>query len=114
MAYVAPTVDDFLLKFSELSDTEDDVVQALLDEALRYVDTRWREADYQDAALYLAAHWASKNKSAESGGEIASESFGPISVTYARSDGTKHVDSTQYGRRFAELRRGNHAGPVVV
>jgi hypothetical protein len=114
MAYTAPTVDDFLLRFPDLSDTEDDVVQRLLDEAMRYVDDSWLERDYQDAVLYLAAHWTSKEKAAESSGEIASESFGPISVTYARSTDPESLSSTQYGRRFSELRRGNFPAIVVI
>jgi len=114
--YIVPTLDEFYVKFPELeAGADDDAIELRIAEAARYVDDSWREADYQDAILYLAAHWNVAAASADQSGSIKSESFGPISVTY----GDRNVDdtslgSTQYGNRFSELRRGNFPAILVV
>lgn len=115
MAYVAPTIDDFYARFPDLASGQDDeLIETLLAEAARYVDTSWREADYAPAILYLAAHWKLQEASADSAGIVQSESFGPISVSYGkRSDSSAALASTQYGQRFIELRRGNFP-PIMV
>jgi hypothetical protein len=121
MAHVAPTLADFAQRFPTLdAEHDDEAIGALLAEALRYVDDSWREADYADAALYLTAHWLTAEKSAEQSsgqpGEIASESFGPLSVSYARATGTDaaSLKTTHYGKQFDRLRRGNFPSIVVV
>lgn len=122
MAYETPTISDFVTRFPALDGSVgDEVLQLLLDEALRYVDNSWREADYKDAILYLVAHWLSSDDgtasaSGQSSGDILSESFGPISVTYAQTTGANasELSSTSYGKRFAQLRRGNFPAILVV
>lgn len=115
MSYDVPTTDEFSTKFPELGDAEYSQVAALIAEAARYVDDSWREADYQDAILYLAAHWLLSSASPDQSGAIQSESFGPISVSYATvaTDDTALL-ATHYGHRFVELRHGNFPRVMVV
>jgi len=112
-----PTIDDFKARFSGFSGVPDPRIQLFIDEASRSVDDSWIAADQKTAILYLAAHLMESDDRAGAGtGEIASESFGPISLSYVRRDGSSDGDysSTQYGSRFAELLANNRSGPVVI
>jgi len=132
MAYVLPTVDDFLAKFPELFDTAfyDQVkVQDALDEAARSVDTTWLEGDYQNAILYLAAHLfitdpaiTGSGGMASTAGNIQSESLGLISVTYAQGGAQasaatlmqEDLATTVYGRKYLRLLRLNHPAIITI
>lgn len=123
-AYDTPTADDFRAKFPEFADLDDQYIQNLIVEANRAVDTTWFEGDYENAILYLAAHYhelglmatASSDASAEgipAGQEITSEHIGPISVSYGKSTAagssgsaggiTSELLTTVYGRRYRNL-----------
>lgn len=123
MPYTEPTVDDFKTRFPEI-DAEDDQIQIAIDDAADMVDETWLEKDFQKAILFLAAHYVTINAPEEAGAigdeqSIASESFGPISVSYqkteagASSPGTT-FGTTGYGRRYLELLKLNFPGILVV
>lgn len=110
MAYDLPTVQDVRSRFANLASTTkypDALIQSLIDEAARQVDTSWIEADFQTAVLYLVAHLASVEKQYGSGGaELASESVGGIfSVSYRETK--TELESTVYGKRFLALLKRN-------
>jgi hypothetical protein len=92
-----------------------------LEEAAAQVDDRWLESDTKRAIMYLTAHLTQTelDRGGESGaaGNIASESMGPISVSYRDGAASGKVDdysTTIYGQRFAELLRANFGGVLVA
>jgi hypothetical protein len=122
MAYDAPTVTEFRTRFPIFEEKEDALIQMLLDEAAGQVSTDWVEADYKPAIMYLAAHLLATDNSEEgdeveigSGdSQIASESFGGMSVSYNNGAGAagslssnQRYGSTVYGRRYLSLLRAN-------
>jgi hypothetical protein len=113
MAYVAPTVDVFLERFPEFETTDEAAVQFALDEAGLQHDASWGDARRLLAVMLLAAHLLQSGASAASGKEIASESIGPFSVSYFKSD-TTWQGSTQYGSRWLSLVRRQSPGIAVV
>lgn len=124
MAVDAPTVDEVLARFPALED-EEELVTALLPEAIRQVNERWSQDDQKPAILYLVAHMVVTERDAGGGvdgggvaaGDIASESLGPLSVSYrdTTSGANKYGEygSTIYGKRFLDIKRRNFGGPIV-
>lgn len=119
------TPDDFFTRFPQFEDADEDVITTLLNEASRQIDTdNWTADDITPATLYLTAHLyvletGAVDAGTEAAGAIASESFGPLSVSYANPGGTQsgsidEIMTTIYGRRFAEIRARNVTGPVVI
>jgi Protein of unknown function (DUF4054) len=129
-AYDLPTVDDFRAKFPELAYLSDDQIQGCIDEAARAVDDTWTEGDYDNAILYLAAHYATAAADAvESGGApssqgpIVAEHIGPISVSYgstgsqgstSSSTFNSSLNSTYYGQRYLDLLVKNIPAVLVI
>jgi hypothetical protein len=114
--YTLPTTAEFFERFPEFEamGVEEPAVAAALLDAARRVDTTWTAGDYPTAILYLAAHFVSVNADAVGGGLINSESFGPISVSYARAASPDGLTGSAYGQRFFELVSLNIGGPLVV
>jgi hypothetical protein len=120
----APTLDEFRIRFPEFVDQSDELIEALIVEAQLTVDINtWYEPDYKPAVMYLTAHLLSMSidqmgAGGGSVGDIASESFGPISISYVQrqsADGSFSVYSkTGYGQQFETIRRRNIGGPLVV
>lgn len=119
MAYVLPDPADIRERFPAITVAKatDAVLEALILEAQSYVDESWFERDYQPAIMYLVAHWATTGGAASAGmGVIQSESFGPMSRTFAQGAGgvVSEYSSTDYGRHYESLLRRNRGGPLVV
>lgn len=122
MAYEPVTVNDFTTRFPQYASEDPDLLAALLLEAQAQVDNTWTEADFKPATLYYMAHLLALEKVAganvgASSGVIVSESFGPMSRTYAQVQGTDTsawLKSTEYGRRYHELRERNFPGVAVA
>ena len=118
MPYTLPTVDDLQARFPVFATADEYVLSFLIDEAAGQIDDSWLEKDYARAIMYLAAHLyvTEQGAAATRPGTIQSESFGPISRTFAvdssRSD--ESLRKTEYGRRYADLRKKNFPGVVVV
>lgn len=128
MAYETPTADDFRTKFPEFEDLSDTQIDALIVEAMRSVDTTWTEGDYENAILYLAAHYhqlatnASESSTMDTpGGQaITSEHIGPISVSYGKASGptgansTSSLSTTAYGQMYYDLLVKNVPAILVI
>jgi len=131
MPYEKPTVDQFTTRFPIFSEADEDLITALIDEAASRIDNSWREVDYQPAILYLTAHLLATDNSGEDesvefgaagGNSVASESFGPISVSYGRRASTMnpgaslydYYQQTEYGRRFYRLLKLNKPAVLAV
>lgn len=118
MAYVVPTPADLKARFPGKFDALDDTyIQLIIDEAAKQVDDSWLEQDYATAILYLTAHLITmeQGSSADRPGIIQSESWGPMSISYAVSPGSMdELDATTYGRRFKYLRDRNFPAILVV
>ena len=129
MAYEVPTTDDVKERFTRFADVDDDIIDILIAEAIRDIDTSWFEADYINGILYLVAHKMIMedvlNESSpgftQSSGEIISEKLGDASVTYSStsangSSGASGTDysATVYGRRFLNLLKKNQPAILVV
>lgn len=120
MAYETPTVEDFRARFPEFEAdgyVPDEVIQRVLNEASRQVDSTWLEADYAAAILYLAAHLLTVSTFAEDsvGQEnIKSLSIGPLSIAYGEQVSFDKLSSTSYGQQFSELRRVNVPAVLVI
>lgn len=119
-----PTAVSIKTRFPEFVDTADAVIEFAIEEARHEIGTNWTHS-YNLAIVYLVAHFvASANAasaSAGTGGEegdIASESIGRLSISYAKSPNADAVhsdkSSTSYGRRYVELLGRNFGGPVVI
>src|SRR4029078_8082328 len=78
MAYSAPTVDDFLTRFPEFVDQDEDLIQALLNEAGRQADGTWNDTDRKNAVMYLAAHRTQLSGGSYDTGGLRSVSLGSI------------------------------------
>lgn len=130
MAYTVPSYAAFIARFPIFNDVvayPQAVVEAVIAEAARQIDTSWIEADYATAIMYLTAHMLALDNSAEGaeidiGGptSIAGESFAGMSISYKKdtpTPGSAAASSiygqTIYGRRFYDLLRKNKP-PVVV
>lgn len=129
MAYEKPTAAEFKTRFPIFEDKDDGLVTSIIEEASASVDETWLEADYKTAIMYLAAHLIATENSDEGdsvevggagAGAIASESFGPISVSYRDAEASASVKkagiygSTIYGQRFATLLRRNKPAIFAV
>lgn len=118
-----PTATSIKMRFPEFADVDDAVVEFAIEEARLSVGSNWTTG-YDLALVYLVAHYvASSVATSTSGGtgddgDIASESIGRFSVSYARSANADAVhedkSSTSYGRRYIELLGRNFGGPVVI
>lgn len=118
-----PTAMSIKTRFPEFADTNDAVIEFAIEEARAEIGTNWTHS-YNLAIVYLVAHFvASANAVSASAGtgddaEIASESIGRLSISYAKSANADAVhsdkSSTSYGKRYVELLGRNFGGPVVV
>lgn len=130
MAYTVPDYAAFIARFPIFDNTvtwPQSVVELVIAEAARTIDTTWREVDYEPAILYLSAHLLALDNS-EEGGEIeiggpqvlASESFAGMSMGYKAvgspdgSAGASSYGATSYGRRYYTLLRNNKPGVVIA
>jgi hypothetical protein len=124
MAHVLPTAQDVLTRFPELTCSNVERLNMIIDELETEVDTGWREKDYKNGVLYLAAHRLvmedAKNGGANAAlgqGPLKSQSFGDASETYATtSEGGvgSEYDLTVYGRYWLKLLRRNAPHVLVV
>src|SRR5690349_221869 len=112
MAYDYATIDEFIAQYPEF-DGQDDAITLALERAKRGVDETWTEGDFKDAHMALAAHLLTAGEIASSGKEIASESIGPLSVSYFRSDGG-WIASTGYGQTYLLMLKQNRGGARVL
>lgn len=56
MAHTIPTAAAFKIRHARFAAVADETVEIFLAEASRTVTTSWREIDYGDGIMYLAAH----------------------------------------------------------
>lgn len=123
MAYTPVVIQDFKDRFPTYAAVmTDEQIQSLLDEANGVVDDSWREQDYKPAILYYMAHSYLSERDADAGvgssGQIASESFGPMSRSYVTNTSSNRFDQdyarTEWGRRFARLLRLNFPAVAIA
>jgi hypothetical protein len=120
MPYTAPTRDEFIAAYPEFEDTEGTLIDNALARGGRNVDTTWFEDDYQTGYMLYAAHLLALNEiAADTGGEggnIASESLGPISVSYSKSATADPTGFgvTSYGQQYYNLLKLNRGGPRII
>lgn len=115
LAAQVPTVLEFQTRFPVFEDNSDAQIQAVIDEAKRDVGDDWVVEDQKPAIMYLTAHLLTTEEGDRAAsGEIASESFGPMSTTYRASSTTAQWMSTEYGRRYAQIRRRNVGHGIMV
>jgi len=112
MAYTDPTFDEFTTAFPEFEDVDDELFNIALLAAKQGIDTSWFEADYTRALMLATAHTLSQSElTGEAGASIASESLGPISLTYrSTTDG----ESSTYNTELDSIRRRNKPTILVV
>lgn len=131
MAYDPPTPAEFKIRYPSFSTVPDATVQAALDEAARWVDKSWFEADFPIARMLYAAHVLTlegQGTSKESGlaglaaAGLTSVKSGnhtvSLSESSVRGDAKKNLAgtfmATSYGQRFLALQRVNHPAVVVL
>lgn len=122
MPYTAPTNDEFIAAFPEFQDTDETLITNALARGGRNVDTEWFEDDYQTGYMLYAAHLLTVGQNAaDSGGQagnIASESLGPISVSYTKTEAAGSdptgLGATSYGQQYYNLLKQNRGGPRVT
>lgn len=130
MAWDPPTTNDFKNRFPTFRGAEDELVQAILDEAVAEVGPGWIERDRTPGVLHLAAHrlalqgYGVQNPGgggAALTGAIKSRTVGDVRTEFASPSGTTSVGSslsqyqmTEFGKRYAELLRRNFPAVAVV
>lgn len=126
MSLTIPTASSIKMRFPELADVDDPVVEFAIEEARADMGdgSNWSvNADL--AMVYLSAHYvACAVQAASSGGgggsgDIASESIGRLSITYARSTASVEAtpddkETTSYGKRYLAIVEGNFSGAGIV
>jgi hypothetical protein len=116
VAYTDPTPATFVVDFPEFEDREEPEIARAIAAAKRMVDQSWTEGDYTRAIELYAAHLLVKADitaaTGGEGGDIQSESLGPINVSYARpaTVDVSGFSATTYGTEFATLLRLNRGG----
>lgn len=117
MAFTDPDAAALKVDFPEFVAYNDAVIDRAIAVAKRMVDQSWTEGDYTRAIELYACHLLTNGDLAVAtsgvGGAIASESLGPISVSYQSN--SQVVDpagfgSTMYGKEFALLLKLNRGG----
>lgn len=127
MAWTAPTVEEFKIRFPAFADVAEATVQAILDEAVGDVGEWWVEADRTPAVLHLTAHLlAAQGLGVGAGGSgaaltgaIKRRKVGDVELEFAgvgaAGSGSLGVYvTTVYGRRYLELMRRNFPAVAVV
>lgn len=132
MAYTPPSPADFKARFPRFAAVNDAVIQQGLDEAARYVDKSWPEADFALGRMLYAAHVLTTDGfgegteaqlNAEGVGDFQSIKLGSLSLTRFSKDakamtGNAFLDqlqSTTYGQRFLALAAvAVGGGPLVA
>lgn len=127
MPYTIPTTDQFYERFPIFEDADEDALALIIAEAASQIDDSWREADYQPAIMYLAAHMLALDNSGagqeveigQPPGSISSESFAGMSVSYSTNSQASGVSATgyaltEYGRRYYQLLKKNKPGVAVA
>ena len=128
MAYTAPDAAAIKARFPEFDDVLDARIDFVIEEAMRFVDETWFEADYAPALRFLTAHMlVQEGALAASGGPSAtvgpltSQTLGDASESYGAKSSVvdlKGLDAelalTAYGQRFLELRNSNVPGVKIV
>jgi hypothetical protein len=116
-----PTAVSIKTRFPEFVNVSDANIEFAIEEARLEVGSNWT-VGYDLAIVYLVAHYVAsataETARASAGGEVASESIGRLSVSYAQSSNAEatHADyeSTSYGQRFLEIQAKNFGGPQVI
>jgi len=128
LASEIPTVDEFITRFPQFEDADEDMLNMVIKEASGSVGDDWIVADQKPAIMYLTAHLVTMEASVASGGTgtagrgtVVAESFGPMSTTYANPNAGGGSGSsaslygqTEYGRRYWEIAKRNTPDVVVV
>ena len=120
MPYTVPTASEFKARHAKFDAVADGVVDALLAEASRTVTEDWHEDDYQDGAMYLAAHLIISEGLADAAPSVANTSGALVKLKADETEATfdtpgKRMSgnlaavygSTFYGRRFLEIAQRN-------
>ena len=129
MTIVIPTATSMKLKFPEFIGVSDTTIEFAIEEAALGFsddsDSGWVTSGSL-ALMYKAAHFiacgvvAANTFSDGSGGEIASESIGRLSISYKSSPASNasatpdDFTSSSYGRRYVDLRDMNFGGPEII
>lgn len=118
---MAVTIEQFYERFPQFDNGSDEQVEAILAEAGTWVDATWNQTDADNAVMYLSAHMLSVEQANPDGGAagaVQSESFGPISVSYAVNQASgsdlSALKSTLYGQRYLALLNRNKRGPILA
>jgi hypothetical protein len=124
MAYTVPTADELQTRYSAFADVADATVDYWIEDAQRFVDETWTEADYAPALMALAAHNMTLGGI---GTDSASLSGLPAGVTRFKSGSFEasftddaanarmsgSFGATRYGQEYLLLLRRNKGGPRV-
>ncbi|TZG25583.1 DUF4054 domain-containing protein [Sphingomonas montanisoli] len=123
MAYTVPTAANLKARYPAFSSVDNTIVDYWIDDAKRYVDESWIEADYAPSIMAAAAHHMAREGlgAASGGGQIPAgvERFksGAMDVSF-NSDAVKAQiaggwASTRYGLEYSEALARNKAGPRI-
>lgn len=129
-----PTAAAFKERFPIFGKLTKEHIDGILIEALAYVDETWVEPDRDPALMYMAAHLLVREGALAAGqagvvntltrGPVTSVRVGDVSTTYGGeaaggsgsggAGGEAWLLSTEYGKRFARLRRRSFPAVFVV
>lgn len=128
MSYDPPDAAAIRARFPEFTVAlvPDSVMAMVIEEAGRFLDATWIEADFNIAYKFLVAHYLAAagvlNPMGLTGtsGPMSSYSLGDASINFADlftkvfNITETDLDTTAYGRRFKAIRRSNHPGTLTI
>lgn len=137
MVWSPPTVNDFVTRFPEFEDHDEDHIEVVLQESINEVGSTWIEADKYEAVLYRTAHFVSMGGGAissdtgqpidaETGAYIKSRTVGDVSTSFGKegastsskgtggSSGSSMYGATVYGQWYQVLLNRSHPLVLVV
>lgn len=131
MAWTAPLPSDVKTRWPRFEGVGDPVVQGALDEAARFVDDSWPEADRSLGLMLYAAHvltldgqgsGTEAQLNAEGVGDFQSIKLGSLSLTRFGKDSSSKTGSatlddlktTTFGIRFLALASRFSGGPLTT
>jgi len=121
MPYIVPTATELKARYPEFESLDDGIVDDLISEASRFVDTGWSEPDYQPAIMALAAHLLVEDgftgRPSEAAGAVTSSKLGDAQDSYSglgSSEQSGEYTSTTYGRKYMRLRAVNCQGIILL
>jgi hypothetical protein len=125
MPYDVPSADDLQQRYPAFAEVDDGTITYWIEDARRFVSTRWVESDYAPGLMALAAHnmalaglGADAEAAASLPAGVTRMKSGSLELGFTDRAANARFDSvygsTRYGQEYRMLLRRNMAGARVT